>query len=136
MGLIVLWAMMGIVVAIIANSKGFDAAGWFFYGALTGPVALTHVIVKPRKNTPIANTASAKEMLEGDTKACPDCAESIRAAAIVCRYCGKRDLPNPLTPALSEEEAWFASLEVAAPKPKPTTWQKLWWNPHTPDRRR
>lgn len=32
-----------------------------------------------------------------DTKACPFCAETIKAAAIVCKHCG-RDLPKEVSP--------------------------------------
>lgn len=45
---VVLWLVMGGVVAVIANSKGFGAIGWFAYGAALWPVALAHVLVKPR----------------------------------------------------------------------------------------
>lgn len=45
MGWVLLWVMMGVVVAIVANSKGRNPIPWFFYGALIWPVALTHAIV-------------------------------------------------------------------------------------------
>ena len=32
----------------------------------------------------------ARMITEPDTKACPDCAETIKAAARVCRFCGYR----------------------------------------------
>jgi hypothetical protein len=47
---IVFWLVMGGVVAVIANSKGFNALAWFAYGAFIWPIALAHVIVKPREN--------------------------------------------------------------------------------------
>lgn len=42
---VVLWLVMGGVVAIIANSKGKSALAWFFYGALIWPIALAHILV-------------------------------------------------------------------------------------------
>ena len=37
--------------------------------------------------------SAAQETARGDTKACPYCAETIKAAAIVCRFCN-RELPR------------------------------------------
>ncbi len=41
-------AIPAVCVAIIANSKNRSAVGWFLYGLLVWPIALTHVIVSPR----------------------------------------------------------------------------------------
>jgi hypothetical protein len=43
--------------------------------------------VEPRRATPLA--ASGIETTD-DYKTCPDCAEEVRAAANVCRFCGYR----------------------------------------------
>lgn len=47
-----LWLMMATIVAIIANSKGRSAIGWWFYGFLIWPIALTHILVKEKISPP------------------------------------------------------------------------------------
>ena len=75
--LILLGVIMAVIVAIIANSRGRNAGGWFVYGLLIWPIALVHVLVAER---------------EGRAP-CPYCAERVKVEASVCPYC-QRDLPQ------------------------------------------
>lgn len=39
---VIVWFIMGALVAMVANSKGRNAALWFVYGFLVWPIALIH----------------------------------------------------------------------------------------------
>lgn len=65
MELLLFWIIMGVVVGIIANSKGKSFFPWFFYGVMIWPVALTHIIVTKSENQKAAAAPAAQET-QGD----------------------------------------------------------------------
>lgn len=100
MEIIAVWLVMGVVVAIIANSKGYDPSGWFLYGLLIWPIALVHILTKPKD----PRIAEQELVSSGGVKKCADCAELVRAEAKKCRFCG-RIFPEPAVPAKQQSAA-------------------------------
>ena len=55
--LIVFWAIMAIVCAVVGNSKGRSGTAYFFGGLLCWPVALTMAIVAKQRQPPTPTVA-------------------------------------------------------------------------------
>jgi len=89
MGFVILWLFCGIVASIIASNKGRSGCGWFLLGVLLGPFAFA-VALLPRVDS-------------GTTKVCPQCAEEVKAAAKICRFC---HYEFPESPSQTEPVAW------------------------------
>jgi len=95
------------LVGAIIFPFGFADPVWFFIGfglLVAGGVAIRARIKSDKEevSTRSAYKAGAREFdhagnlvagEKADTVACPFCAEDIKAAAIVCKHCG-RDLPG------------------------------------------
>lgn len=89
--LILGWALLAIVTAVVAKSRGRSGFGWFLIGVLFGPLGLVIALALSRQTR------------------CRYCAERIRAAAIRCRHCGSYQVGVP-------SESTAVPVEASAPE--------------------
>jgi hypothetical protein len=85
---LILWSLLGCLVAWFWKSKGLSFGWGFFWSFILSPV-LAFIIGLLRR--PNLKAKDDYQLADGQMKTCPFCAEVIRQQARVCRYCG-RDL--------------------------------------------
>lgn len=90
MEILVLGAIIGLIPAAIASSKGYSFVLWWFFGAALFIVALPVALLM----SPNAAAMEQSKLREGIMKKCPFCAELIRLEAIVCKHCGRDLMPS------------------------------------------
>jgi hypothetical protein len=83
--IIVVWLIMALVVASVAQTKGRSGLLWFAYGLILWPVALIAILVL----APNATKLEQRALRRPGNRKCPHCAEVIKAEASVCKHCGR-----------------------------------------------
>ena len=80
------WIILSILCGFLASSNGRSGVGYFFLSLLLSPlIGFIAVLIAGEDKEKLENTRIASK----ESKKCPDCAESIKFEAKVCRYCGK-----------------------------------------------
>ena len=97
--LLVIGALLGLLPAAIAKSKGYPFGVWWLYGAVLFPVAFPHALAVKLNQAGI----EARQLDEG-MKKCPSCAEMVRGEATKCRFCGHEWVPIVASWTIVEEE--------------------------------
>jgi hypothetical protein len=84
----VAWVGLALTTAAIYKAKGRRFFTGLVWGALCAAFAVIYAVAMPVDSESLGKEAQAR----GTVKECPACAELVRAAANVCRYCGQEFL--------------------------------------------
>lgn len=128
---VVIWFILVIATGALASNKGRSVFGWVALAVLVAPLCILILAALPnlrrereegiRHREVVAAIAHADA--QPDTRDCPHCAETIKAAAKVCKHCG-RDV-EPILPRAAATEDDLASLYGPAKCPTCGAYQNL-----------
>jgi hypothetical protein len=102
LGIVFLWVVLSIAVAILASNKGRSGFGWFVLSLVISPLiaGLFCAVSGNLKQAAIAGAPSPLTHVK-----CPDCAELVLADAKVCKHCGAKLIPTANHTQIVQAEA-------------------------------
>lgn len=135
MEFVLLFILMGVIGGIVASNKGRSVVLWVLL-SLFIPLAFIILLFlpnlkkeqerqellaavkagqQPDENKHVTETDTSSSSIEElDTKDCPQCAEAIKSAAKICRFCG-HEFERPVVAASEPDAHTLADEEKINP---------------------
>lgn len=89
----IFWLILCAVAGKIADQKGRSGWGYFIIAFFLSPlIGILLAAVLPT----IQENLDKRKIRSGDSRTCPNCSETVKTGAKICKHCG-RDLP-PMPP--------------------------------------
>lgn len=126
---LLVWLGCAIAAALIASSKNRSAGGWFFVSLFLGIFGVAIVACLDRLPAGASDFGASSPAASGleefseigkvppaaaPSRACPHCAETIKAAAKICRFCQRDVEPVADLPIVKATAAQVPSLPPSA----------------------
>lgn len=84
---IIIWIVLALVVSSLASTKGRSSFGFFVLSAIFSPIiALLILLVLGNDN----NSIEKNDLKNCNLIKCPNCAETIKSEALVCKHCSNK----------------------------------------------
>jgi hypothetical protein len=85
------WLVLAIIVGVAAGSRGRNGLGWFLLAMVLSPLLAGLLVLALPKTKSQYELHVERTMM----RTCPQCAESIKREAVICRFCHQAVEPLP-----------------------------------------